>query len=245
MILNNIKNILKLPYFSVKFSYDLPQHKILVLTGGCEGVLDYIKNLLEDSKIIISVDKGIDTLKKINILPNLLIGDFDSANEKALLWAKEKKIPILKYPKKKDFTDTQLALDMISSKYKDSAFVIVSNCFGGRFDHLYSLIMSMNLVRGSSNKILGCLTDGIENLFFLEEDDFMEFTFSKKPRVISVLPLSDICEKVSIKGTFWELDEEDLKKDFPYSISNILRDKENTIKISQKKGKLAIYILYD
>ena len=62
---------------------------------------------------IVAVDKGIDICRDLNILPEILIGDFDSAKSSAVSWARENKIPIERHPVDKDLTDTQLALNHV------------------------------------------------------------------------------------------------------------------------------------
>ena len=49
---------------------------------------------------------------------------------------------ITKVPTKKDVTDTQLALQMIKAEYNE-AVVIMTGAWGGRFDHAFSAVFSL------------------------------------------------------------------------------------------------------
>ena len=51
------------------------------------------------------------------------------------------KVLIKKFNPEKDFTDTQLALQQASSA-DESNYAILTGCFGGRMDHLFSNIFS-------------------------------------------------------------------------------------------------------
>ena len=83
-----------------------------------------------DGDIIIAADGGYDTLKKLGIEPDLLLGDMDSLTE--VPRALEK----LVYPVRKDETDTHLAyLEGVRRGYTD--FVIYGGV-GGRDDHTFA-----------------------------------------------------------------------------------------------------------
>lgn len=100
-----------------------------------------IKPLLaESSGLVIGVDRGAIFAVEETIHVDIAIGDFDSITieEKELLNSKTDKI--LSYPANKDDTDTEIALLYVLEKYPD-AKVFIYNWYGGRVDHLYSLLM--------------------------------------------------------------------------------------------------------
>ena len=63
----------------------------------------------------------------MNIPPNYLIGDLDSANPKDIHWAHENKTTIITYPREKDEIDTELALMYV--KEKNEKDVVISCVF--------------------------------------------------------------------------------------------------------------------
>lgn len=72
--------------------------------------------------IIIAVDKGLESLEKIHIEPDYIVGDFDSVDIRTL--KKYKKTKIKKLNPEKDITDTNSALDL-AIELKSSNITII------------------------------------------------------------------------------------------------------------------------
>ena len=78
---------------------------------------------------VICADGGYDTALQYGIRPDLIIGDFDSAET-----APPEDIRVLKLPVQKDETDTMSAA-MVGFKLGYTSFVLVGCLGGDRFDH--------------------------------------------------------------------------------------------------------------
>ena len=72
--------------------------------------------------IIIAVDKGLESLDKINIEPDYILGDFDSIDNQVL--KKYQKTKIRKLNPEKDFTDTHSAINL-AIELKSSNITII------------------------------------------------------------------------------------------------------------------------
>ena len=210
--------------------------EILFVSGGRKPDLKYFLELAKDKKIF-AIDKGIELCHATKILPEILIGDFDSAEKFSVDWAIKNKIPVERHPVDKDFTDLQLALDFAEKNYKKNSAVITGS-FGGRFDHLFSTIFSCAY---SDLKIF--LVDEQEIIFFLKDGEVAEVNFFKKPFAISLLPITEICEGVSIDNVHWQLKNAKLFQKLPNAVSNRLEDKK--IKINLRTGVLAVYFSFE
>ena len=105
---------------------------ILIITGGNidENFLENILHKNEYNKII-AADKGLETLNKINIKPDYIIGDFDSVNKNIL--EQYKNIPITYLKPEKDFTDTHMALKLAIEQGAKNITIIGAT--GTRIDH--------------------------------------------------------------------------------------------------------------
>ena len=125
------KHTLNLPQLKVKFSYAELSSEIVLITGGRQPDVNWFKKMLGNRQIF-CVDHGIDFCKENGIIPNFLIGDFDSADNDSIQWAIDNNVKIERHHVDKDFTDTQLALNHIN----DNTFAIITGAFGGRLDHL-------------------------------------------------------------------------------------------------------------
>ena len=109
-----MKNILQLPQCEIFYPAQIGR-EFLFVAGGRRPSEEFFIEVSRGRKIF-AVDKGIEICRDLNILPEILIGDFDSAESSAVNWAIENKIPIERHPIDKDFTDTQLALNLVDEK---------------------------------------------------------------------------------------------------------------------------------
>ena len=210
---------------------NVPNAEILLVAGGRAPRLDYFKNIAQGRKIF-CIDKGIEICRDCNILPEILIGDFDSAESAALNWARENKVPLKNYPVEKDFTDTQIALEILPKNIP----AIVTGIFGGRFDHLFSNIFTC------ANYQNIFLADEREIIFYVKSGECVEVNFSQIPMAVSLLPLSETCEGVTTENLHWELSNATLKQTLPNAVSN--RAESSKIKISVQRGTLAGYFVF-
>ena len=222
-------NILKLPQLEIKYPSEILRESLFI-AGGRRPNNNFFLNLSSGRKIF-AIDKGIEICRDLNIFPEILIGDLDSAGNSAINWAKKNKIPIKKHPIDKDFTDTQLALNLVD----DESFIILTGIFGGRFDHLFS-----NIFTCASSKIKICLVDDKELIFFVKSGEYFTIKFFQQPTNLSLLPITSNVEGVNLQNVHWELENATLKQNFPNAISNRVESAE--IKISVQSGTLAVYL---
>ena len=205
--------------------------EILFVAGGRAPSPDWFTAAARNRKIF-CIDRGVELCRAQNILPEMLIGDFDSAENSAVAWALEKNIPVERHPVDKDLTDTQLALKFASSA------AIITGAFGGRFDHAFSTIFTCAHFHA---KIF--LADDREIIFYVKGSETVAVNFFSKPVALSLLPISEICTGVTIDNVRWTLDNATLTKNFPAAVSN--RVERNEIKISVGAGILAVYCCFD
>ena len=226
-------NTISLPEVHVSYSAPLPPGELLLAGGGralCSaGVSDACGR-----RQLWCIDRGIDCCHRAGIVPLRLIGDGDSATAEAWQWAAANRVPIEKFPVQKDYTDTQLALDMAAAEQK---YVVLTGAMGGRFDHAYSTIFSF----GHSN-IQGCIADEQEAVFFLRGKEKINLALRRQAKAISLLPLTAAASGVTIQGVYWPLQDAELTQELPYAVSNEADGEKITIALAD--GILAVYICW-
>ena len=213
-----------------------PAQEILFVSGGRVPSREFFLEVSSGRKIF-CIDKGIELCKACELVPNFLIGDFDSADKNSVDWARAKNISVEKYPADKDFTDTQLALNRAAEIFGEHV-AILTGCFGGRFDHLYSTIFTCAAL---DRKIF--LADDREIIFYLRGGESAEVKFFQKPLAVSLLPMTNFCEGVTTENLHWELDGATLTQTFPNATSN--RPDADKIFLSLTQGTLAIYFCFE
>jgi len=227
---------MKLPQCEIIFEGQNLAEEILLVNGGRRPDTKYFLELAKGKKIF-AVDKGIEICHATKILPKMLIGDFDSAEKFSVDWARQNNVPVSEWSVDKDFTDLQLAFFDVEDNYKKNP-AIITGTFGGRFDHLYSVI---SYCAHRKNKIF--LADEQEIIFFIKKFESVQVNFIKKPFAISLLPITKTCEGVSINNVRWKLKNAKLSQTMPYAISNRLEGEE--IKINLHSGILAVYFVFE
>lgn len=87
--------------------------------------------------LVVAADGGYRALYSLGYTPDLLLGDFDSLGDLPL----PADLPVLRFPVRKDDTDTGLALRHgLDLGFRDFALY---GCAGGRVDHLLANFQSM------------------------------------------------------------------------------------------------------
>ena len=210
--------------------------KTVIVSGGKAPSLVLLKNELKDADTLICVDSGGDFLKDCGIVPNYLVGDFDSINKVSLEYFKNSECEILEYPKDKDFTDTELALELALKLNSDS--IIFLGCTGTRIDHLF----------GNLGLLRICLEERVEAYI---KDDNNSVMLTDKPLKIfgepgstfSLQAFSEAVTNLTLEGSKYPLCNHKLRLGDPLTISNQFLNSEVNLEFS--KGILMVLFSRD
>lgn len=188
------------------------------------------KDLLDFSvpAFIIAADSGCMAALRMDYTPDYVVGDFDSMD---LSLVKEK-IPwnrIYPSPRDKDFSDTELALQMAEKLGAKAPLLIGGG--GGRMDHMLAIVQIFNRLYVPAYWI-----SAYERIFLIEGSAILD---EKEGRTISFYPLEHAPEQVISKGLVWELDKVAWKNG-ELSLSN--RIKNSPVKISCSSGRILAII---
>ena len=91
---------------------------------------------------IIGVDKGLEFCYRNHVIPDWILGDFDSISKEVIDWYREQQeIPIRQYKPEKDDTDTRLGMELALKLGSDKIFLLGAT--GGRLDHYMGNLQSL------------------------------------------------------------------------------------------------------
>ena len=225
----------------------LPSQELVCLGGGRTPTKDWLTQLFQQSekggtdRPILAIDRGVNICYALKLPPVHLIGDGDSASKAAWTWAEERGTHVHAFPPEKDFTDTELALQIAAENFITRPLVILTAAFGGRLDHL------MSTAAVAAHAGIPCvLADECETLFYLHAGESLTVTCDTPPRAISLLPFTEECTGVTTHGLYWELRDACITNRASLAISNVLA-RENTKKtfaVSIKSGVLGVYLCH-
>ena len=226
---------INLPKITIDYSAPIPPKQLLLVGGGRQPSKDWLQKAVK-GRTLWCIDHGVDICHELGIVPERLLGDFDSCNNTSLQWAKGHGTIIEEFDTHKDFTDTQAALRLAREQ---DAFCILTGALGKRFDHTYSTIFSFG-----NSATRGCIADEQEAICFLHDNETITISADTLPKAISLLPISKKVTGVTTKGLYWELNEEELSQIKPYAVSNVLAENHgtNSFTIGIAEGTLAVYI---
>ncbi len=193
-----------------------------------------VKQVITPADYIIGVDGGINTLDSLNLVPNIIIGDFDSVNQSNKLLSQG--ILRISHPPEKDFTDTELAIEYALSQNFSS--IIIVNDMQDRLDHVLGLIASLKHLK--SKKCKSLILSNKQIMILLEKEN--NFTLPIDTTV-SLIPLSDRAENITSSGLYYSLRNDILTNDRARGVSNIVCN--NHVAISVGEGDLLFIINFN
>ena len=109
----------------------------LLVTGGRGPTRSILDGFLGEVEFIIAADSGFDLALRLDLDPDLVVGDMDSISDvTALSGLTEERLRV--FPRDKDETDTEIGLRVFQELGYDS--VTIAGGGGGRLDHLLGIV---------------------------------------------------------------------------------------------------------
>jgi thiamine pyrophosphokinase len=187
-----------------------------------------VKYLSEKVDLLIGVDGGTKVLKDLSLVPDVLVGDFDSLDRNILLYFKNLGVEIREFPAEKDEIDSELA-SMVAQEY-GATVQIFTGVIGDRIDHSIGVIQLMFMLKSS-----GLTPYIVEEKFEIGilKNENLVFKCSKD-ELWSILPLNgDVCG-LTLEGFKYSLRKAKMPFGKPFGISN--ETIEDTVKIDIENG---------
>ena len=188
--------------------------KGLILTGGNPLSCGRLCRYAEEADFIVCADSGAENAYACNIMPDEIVGDFDSVKPEVLAFYRERHIQILDYPCSKDLTDTQLAAEICIEK--GCTELMVAGATGDRTDHMMCNIWLLFWLR--DNAVAGKIISETEMIFLCEKQTMLQAPVGT---VVSFLPLTSEVTGVTLRGLEYPLNDYILSMARPISISNV------------------------
>lgn len=163
--------------------------KCSVISGAPDSDIEFIKNHIDYSSYIICADSGYLKCCELGIIPNLIIGDFDSSAYP------DCDCEIIRLNPEKAYTDTfHCIMEAIERGYNK---IEVYSALGDRFDHSYSNILCLSYCKKHN---VDCEIVNAKNRISLITDSKKIF---KEYENFSLFAYLEPCEGVTIKGAYY------------------------------------------
>ena len=193
-----------------------------IFTGGAVHSGLAVTTVLSQLDKVVVADSGAGLAVALKKMPDVVIGDFDSIDEETVGFLKKRKTEFVRFPKEKDASDTELAVDF-AVKNGATKITILGGIAGDRIDHILANIL--------------LITHYDVPIFFVDADSILWFTKGPEKEIItgksgdllSLIPLSQI-EGIETSGLQYPLHNESLVLGKSRGVSNVFVRKEVEIK---------------
>jgi len=190
-----------------------------------EGLIESPKG--DDLKI--SADCGYKNAKKLGVVPDFAVGDFDSGSKSEI----PRDTEIIEVPAEKDFTDTELAVNVALEHGAD--YVVIIGGLSGRLDHTMANLSLLEKLWGTG--IRAIITDGKNRARYIERTS--ELVPNVGFKYLSLICADREAKGVSLDGCKYPLKNAKLTRSGnSFTTSNEIL--KNCALVSVKKGGLYI-----
>ena len=203
--------------------------RCVIISGGTSADLSFIKNFIMPEDYVICADRGYAYAKQINIIPDLIVGDFDSYSGSL------PDTEIITLNTHKDDTDTaHCAKVAVERGFKE---ICILCALGGRNDHSFANLCLLQYL--DENSVNCKLIDKSETVEFKTKGVY-EYN-NLKDKTFSIFPFSCNEAVVTFQGNCeYPAEKLTLSSSLAMGISNIFRSDKVNIEIIQ--GKVLIFI---
>ncbi len=205
--------------------------RIIILANGELPDLNTARLLFQPDDHIICADGGTRHAWALNIRPNIIIGDLDSAESELLQKFRDQGVNIELFPRDKNETDLELAINH-AIELNPKQIVIIA-ALGGRLDQTLANIALLTDLRLSTLDVR--LDDGVEEIFLCRDQAEIQGTSGD---IVSLIPWQGAVSEVQTRNLRWELHKETLYPDRTRGISNEMTD--DTASVSIGSGLLLV-----
>jgi thiamine pyrophosphokinase len=187
-------------------------HAVVIAGSLLVGELD--RALVGAGDLLIAVDGGADALARVDLTPDLLVGDLDSISMLGLADLERRGVELLRLQTAKDETDTEVALRLAIQR--GATEITVFNALGGpRLDHLVGNLLLLTAPWLAPARVT--LVDGLHAALLVDGDASVA---GRPGDTVSLLPLSEVVQDVRTEGLLYPLRGEPLSQGATRGVSN-------------------------
>ena len=197
--------------------------RAVIFVNGHIPDLEPVRHLIRPGDTLLAADGGTRHALALGLTPSIIIGDLDSLTEDDRRWTVEKGAQLIEYPRDKNETDFELALNFaIEAGHRE---IIVIGALGDRLDQTLGNLTLLTDPRLSALDVR--LDDGVEEIFFTRSSCRASSRASRgieghPGEIVSLIPWGGEVTGVATDGLRWPLRGETLHPYQTRGISNEL-----------------------
>ena len=214
--------------------------KVLIITGGrtdTDFVAEAYKEYSPD--VVIVADRGVMAAKELDIIPDYIVGDFDSGDTTVVEYFKSQfevygKPMVRTFNPEKDETDTELAISLALTLNPKE--IVLLGATGTRLDHTMANIEL--LYRITESGVRARIIDEY-NVISIHDKEITLKRDKAFGEYFSLIPFTDSVKGLNIRGAKYEVENYILSSGSSLGVSNEFM--KNIVKISFGSGILILF----
>lgn len=191
----------------------MPSARLVIFANGLLPNVDAARPLLQKGDFVICADAGARHARLLGVRPDLVVGDLDSLAAGDRAWLASSGVPVIQYPRDKDETDLELALQ---HGLKEAPFsMVIIGALGARLDHTLG-----NIALLADERLIGLpvvIDDGVEQVLLCRGRSEVQ---GAPGDLVSLLPWGTPASGVRTVGLKWPLRGDTLHPERSRGISN-------------------------
>lgn len=175
----------------------------------------------EPEDVLIAADGGAINCQRLGLVPDVVIGDFDSLGRDQLANLETAGTKMIKFPAHKDFTDLELAVQYAQEQgIKD---IVIFGALGARWDQTLANLLLPASLRFASIQIR--IIEGSQEIQLLREGRTLILAGTPGD-IVSLVPIDGDANGITTQGLEYPLSDESLLFGATRGVSNtLLQDK--------------------
>ena len=214
--------------------------KFLIVSGGSLNK-EFVTKVVGQGKYdrILAADSGMNALYAAAVTPDIIIGDFDSADEKILRFFQQNKaIDFCTLNPEKDDTDTEFAIRESIRRGADSITIIGGT--GTRLDHVLGNISLLGI--GLEEQVSMELLDEHNRIRMIQDTLILEKEI-QYGKDVSLIPYGGDVQGITLRGFKYPLSDYTMGGFNSLGISNEIVDEKAVIELT--RGSLLVIESHD
>jgi thiamine pyrophosphokinase len=208
---------------------------IIFANGQMEALPPAISELFPGD-VIIAANGGTLHCKKLGIMPEVIIGDFDSLATEDITSFRAAGVELIQYSSHKDETDLELALQLALDRNLNRVFIL--GAMGARWDMTIANVLLAAQDKFSAMDIR--LLDGSQELSILRGEGKVDIQ-GRQGDSLSLIPIHGDAIGVSTYGLEYSLKDEKLYFGSPRGVSNVIL--ADHAQLSIREGVLLVCLM--
>jgi len=200
---------------------------IAIVANGMINDYPAARKKIEKADYLIACDGGLRHFPLLGLVPDCVIGDFDSAPKELLLDNRERGVSIFAHSVDKDETDLSLAVTHALTKSPSA--MVIAGALGGRIDHELGNLH----VLARAGDVPAEIWDEVTSIHLVTK----EITLKREKYIsLSLIPLTSEVTGITTRGLSYSLQNESLCAGETRGVSNTFSADEAVILV--EKGLL-------